>query len=397
VGNKKDYRIFTAIFLATFFVMFGDSMSQSFKPLFIAGLGASPAVIALIYNIKNVIQTLLRLVAGTLSDTLGHRNLMLLGLTLFAVVPLLYSVATEPWVLVLAMVANGLAASIYFPPSEAYASSLFPPEKAGEAMGKYHMSWAISSFIGPSVGGLLASIFPVYRQLFVIAGVITSISLAITWMYIEDDRDISCSLLPTEQLKQLLQGFPSTMTRMMSNRKILVASISVFAHAFCHWGLVAFIPMLGTMMGMSEFLIGVTLTANALIIVVGLPIIGPLSDRVGRFPPIAAGLLISVVAFAAMPLAPYHWVLPVLNGVLGLSAVLVFPVSQAATMEEMPLKDRGTATGVWGMVMSLGGTLGMFAMSGILVFYSVDVVFYAYAIFTLVAALVVIAMKGYFT
>ena len=85
-----------------------------------------------------------------------------------------------------------------------------------------------------------------------------------------------------------------------------------------------------------------------------------------------------------------------LNAVIGLCAVLVFPVSQAATMEAMPLKDRGTATGVWGMVMSLGGTLGMFVMSGVLAFYSIDMVFYTCAWFTLVAALVVVAMRGYF-
>ena len=84
--EHKNYRISTAIFLATFFAMFGDTIPQSFQPLFIAGLGVSPAVIVLIYNIRNVIQTLLRLVAGALSDTLGRRNLMLFGLALFAVV-----------------------------------------------------------------------------------------------------------------------------------------------------------------------------------------------------------------------------------------------------------------------------------------------------------------------
>jgi len=139
-----------------------------------------------------------------------------------------------------------------------------------------------------------------------------------------------------------------------------------------------------------------TMTANALVIAVSLPIVGRLSDRVGRFTPIAAGLLVSVVAFALMPLAPYHWMMPIINAVLGLCAVMVFPVSQAATMESMLPKERGTATGVWGMIMSLGGTLGMFAMSGVLAFYTIETVFYASAGFTLAAALVVVAMRGYF-
>jgi MFS family permease len=395
--EPKNVRIFWAIFFATFFAMLGDTLPQSFQPLFIAGLGVSPAVIALIYNIRNVIQTFLRLVAGTLSDTLGRRNLMMFGLALFVVVPFLYSVAANPWIPVFAMVASGLAASIYFPPSEAYASSLFPPEKAGEAMGRYHMSWAVSSVVGPSVGGFLVSFVPGYRTLFVFAGVATSIGLLIAWRFTEDDRDKSSHSVPVEQLRKLVRDFPSTMRRMLSNRKILAASVSVFAHAFCHWGLITFIPMLGAEMGMSEFLIGITLTANALMIAVSLPIIGRLSDRVGRFTPIATGLLVSVAVFALMPMAPYQWMMPILNAVLGLCAVLVFPVSQAATMETMSPKDRGTATGVWGMVMSLGGTLGMFTMSGVLAFSSIQMVFYANAAFTLAAALVVVAMRSYFS
>jgi len=146
----------------------------------------------------------------------------------------------------------------------------------------------------------------------------------------------------------VLSEFPSTMRRLLGNRKVIVASIAVFAHAFCHWDLVTFIPLLGAEMGMNELMIGLTLTANAVVIAVSLPIVVPLADRVGRFTPIAAGLLLSVAAFVFLPLAPHHWILPALNAVLGLCAVLVFSVSQAATMEALSPGERGSATGVLG-------------------------------------------------
>ncbi len=394
--DRKAQRIFTAILFATFFAMFGETIPQSFQPLFIAGLGVTPAVVALIYNIRNVMQTLLRLVAGTISDSLGRKNMMLFGMALFAIVPFIYSVAQTPTLPVVAMFVSGLALSIYFPPSEAYASSQYPPEKAGEAMGRYHMGWAVSSVIGPAAGGFLVGFFPDYRPLFVLSGVITALGFLLIWRYTEDDRGVSCPMKPGVQIQMILSEFPSTLRRLLGNRKVLVASIAVFAHAFCNWGLIAFIPLLGAEMGMNEFMIGLTLTANAIIIAVSLPVVGPLSDRVGRFKPIAAGLLLSVVVFALFPLAPYFWMLPALNAVLGLCAVLVFPVSQAAVMEAMPPEDRGSATGVWGMIMSLGGTVGMFAMSGVLSVSTIGWVFYASAGVTLVLSLVVVAMRGYF-
>jgi len=225
------------------------------------------------------------------------------------------------------MFVSGLALSIYFPPSEAYACSLFPPKKAGEAMERYHMSWAVSSVIGPAGGGFLVGFFPNYRPLFVLSGVITSLGFLLIWRYTENDRDVSCPMKRGVQVQMILSEFPSTMSRLLGNKKVIVASIAVFAHTFCPWGLIAFIPLLGAEIGMNEFMIGLTLTANAIIIAVSLPVVGLLSNRVGRFKPRATGLLLSIAAFALFPLAPYFWMLPVLNAVLGLCAVLVFPFS----------------------------------------------------------------------
>jgi MFS family permease len=322
--------------------------------------------------------------------------MMLFGLALFALVPFLYSVATNPWLPIIAMTASGLALSIFFPPSEAYASSLFPPEKTGEAMGRFHMSWAVSSVIGPSIGGYLASHFLDYKTIYVFSGVITCIGFFIAWKYTVDDRAVSCPIPPGILIRQTFSEFPSTIKRLLSNRRVLIACFAVFAHSFCHWGLITFIPLLGAEMGMSEFWIGITLTANALLIAISLPIVGPLSDRIGRFIPIITGLLVSVFAFAYIPMIPYNWMFPLLNAILGICAVLVFPVSQAATMQALPVKDRGSATGVWGMVMSLGGSIGMFVMSAVLSITTIQWVFYANAAFTLGSAIVIILMRKYF-
>ncbi|HIH87779.1 TPA: MFS transporter, partial [Candidatus Bathyarchaeota archaeon] len=120
------------------------------------------------------------------------------------------------------------------------------------------------------------------------------------------------------------------------------------------------------------------------------------SDRVGRFLPIVIGLLVSVGAFALIPNVQAEWMLILLMGVLGVCAVLEFPVSQAVMMEALPLADRGSATGVWGMMMSLGGTIGVFAMSAIVAYAPIEYIFYFAAVFSLASGLLLVAMKGYF-
>jgi hypothetical protein len=52
--------------------------------------------------------------------------------------------------------------------------------------------------------------------------------------------------------------------------------------------------------------------------------------------------------------------------------------------------------GIWGMMMSLGGTVGMFVMSYIVSVAPIEWVFYFCAAFSLVAALLLSSLKGFF-
>ncbi len=394
--DSKKRLIFMGIWGATFMVQFGETIPQSFQPLFLAELGISTALIGLVYNIRNIEQTVLRLIAGSLSDVFGRKKLVLIGLILIASVPFIYSISWDMWLPLVAMFVSGLGLSLFFPPAEAYASSLYPPERVGEAMGQFHMSWAISAVIGPSVGGFLALLYPEYRHIFVIAGVASMVGIAIFVLLTRGDHEKRNGGSGSEATKKLLSEFPATMRRLLKIKPVVAGSGAVFAHAFCHWGMPTFIPIFAAKLGYNEAVIGLALTANALVMALSLPVVGRVSDRVGRFTPIATGLLVSVAAFALLPSVRAEWMLIGLMALLGLCAVLEFPVSQAVMMESLPVADRGSATGVWGMMMSLGGTLGVFAMSAIVGFAPIEWIFYFAAAFSLGAGLLLVAMRGYF-
>ncbi len=393
--NKKRL-LFMGIWGATFMVQFGETIPQSFQPLFLAELGISTAMIGLVYNIRNIEQSLLRLIAGSLSDVFGRKKLIMLGLIFVSLVPFIYAISWDTWLPLVAMIVSGIGLSLFFPPSEAYASSLYPPDRVGEAMGKYHMSWAISAVIGPSVGGFLALWYPGYRSIFVISGVISMAAVLIFALLTRGDHEKRNGKKVSGATKKLLSEFPATMKRLFKNKPIVAGSASVFAHAFCHWGLPTFMPIFAAKLGYNEAVIGLALTANALMTALSLPVVGRVSDRVGRFLPIAIGLMISVAAFALLPSIQTEWMLIGVMALLGLCAVLEFPVSQAVMMESLPIEDRGSATGIWGMMMSLGGTIGVFAMSVIVNYAPIEWIFYFAATFSLAAGLLLIAMRGYF-
>ncbi len=394
--NNKKRLVFMGIWGATFMVQFGESIPQSFQPLFLTRLGVSTALVGLVYNVKNVEQSFLRLVSGSLSDVFGRKRLIMIGLVLIASVPLIYSISWDIWLPLAAMFVSGLGASLFFPPAEAYASSLYPTERVGEAMGKFHMSWAISAVIGPSVGGFLALGYPEYRHIFIIAGGVSMTAILIFTLLTRGDHEGGNGKKVPGATRRLLSEFPGTMKRLLKNRPVVAGSVAAFSHAFCHWGVPTFMPIFAAKLGYNEAAIGLALTANALMTALSLPVVGRVSDRVGRFIPITVGLLVSVAAFALLPYVRAEWMLISLMALLGLCAVLEFPVSQVVMMESLPMEDRGSATGVWGMMMSLGGTLGIFAESYILSLAPIEWIFFFCAAFSLVAGIVIMVMKGFF-
>lgn len=385
----KERRAFNAIFSANFISTFGDAILQPFLSIFLTELGISAPVVGLLYNVRNWVQALIRVPIGVMSDRLGRRRLMLLGLIILSIVPLLYYASGGLSLPLIAMMMGGLGISLYYPPAEAYASRLFPPERVGEAMGKFHLGWAVSFIIGPSVGGALALYFPTYRPVFIIASAVTSISVPVLWLNVENDStnpDLG-------ELKASLMGLPSLLAGFLRNRRVLAASITTFIHSFCNWVVPAFFPLLAHSLGFSEVIIGLSLTANSLVMTLSLPLIGRLSDRVGRFPPIALGLLISVVGFVALPMACEAWELLLLMAFIGLGGSLVFPVSQAAIMEALPDGERGAGAGLWGATLSFGGALGLLTTSIVVSISSLELAFQFLAASTLMGVAVVALMR----
>jgi MFS family permease len=386
----RNRKAFLAIFSANFVSTFGETIPQPFLSIFLTGLGIPAPIVGLIYNVRNIVQTLVRVPIGVVSDRLGRRRLMLIGLTLLSLVPLLYYASDSLVLPFIAMLIGGLGISLYYPPAEAYASKLFPPERVGEAMGRFHLGWAVSSIIGPSVGGFLAIHFPTYRPIFILASAVTLVSVPVLWLNTEDDSNASDL---KGGLKASLTGLPSLLAGFLRNRRVLAASITTFIHSFCNWVIPAFFPLLAHGLGFSEAIIGLSLTANALVTGLSLPIIGRLSDRVGRFLPIISGLSISVVGFWALPMVDEAWKLALLMALVGLGASLVFPVSQAAIMEALPEGERGAGAGLWGAILSLGGTLGLLATSLVVSLSSLERAFQFLAASTLVGIAAVSLMR----
>src|SRR5256885_5672930 len=97
----------------------------------------------------------LLLVGGSLGDHFGRRRVFLVGVALFAFASAWCGFAADIGQLIAARAVQGLGAALLVPGSLAIISSSFPEDQRGRAIGTWSGFSAITTAIGPVIGGWL--------------------------------------------------------------------------------------------------------------------------------------------------------------------------------------------------------------------------------------------------
>ena len=97
----------------------------------------------------------LLLVGGSLGDHYGRKRVFLVGVALFALASVWCGVAPSIGQLIAARAVQGIGGALLVPGSLAIISASFPPEERGRAIGTWSGFSAITTAIGPVMGGWL--------------------------------------------------------------------------------------------------------------------------------------------------------------------------------------------------------------------------------------------------
>jgi MFS transporter, DHA1 family, solute carrier family 18 (vesicular amine transporter), member 1/2 len=134
------------------------SMLEPVLALHLSGLGVNPGRLGLIYGAAAVMSAAVNTVSGRLSDRLGARRLMTIGLLMMAgMIPILGQAWSYSSALVLFVIAAGAAAFV-ITPSLVYmgeATSDAGVRSFGVSYGLYNLAWGAGLLGGPALGGFL--------------------------------------------------------------------------------------------------------------------------------------------------------------------------------------------------------------------------------------------------
>jgi len=321
--------------------------------LFAESLGAGPERIGLIVSVSTITGVLLKLPSGALSDIYGRKMLLRIGVVAFGLPPFIYPFVSDLNALTGLRFVHGLATAIFAPSALATVADLYK-ERRGAALGTYTACTQSGSLLGPFLGGWL-----VYQAgfstAFITAGVFGCIAILIFFsLHLEEppSRVREKGLAPV--LAEMGKGFLAV----ARNRRVLITSSTDAAKMIANGALMAFLPLYGLSVGLNAGEVGLLFSVQAVTSFLSKPIMGRVSDRVGRQPLILVGLLICAATFISIAYVGSFVLLLLLSSGFGFGEAVVSSSSAALVADSSEFKRLGAGMGMQGMVMDIGHASG---------------------------------------
>lgn len=405
--------VLIATILGSSVVFINQSAVNVALPALQTALEAPVVVVQWVVNGYLLTLASLILLGGSLGDHFGRRRVFVLGAALFAVTALWAGLAPNAGQLIAARVVQGFAGALMTPGSLALISATFREEERGRAIGLWSGFSAMTTALGPIVGGVLTDLLS-WRWVFLIVVPLLLVVIAVSLWRVPESRSEEArgldgwgAVLATVALALVTFGLLESQVRAIQSLRVwapIFAGIGVFGgflwteHRSRH-------PMMPLQLFRSSTFRGANSVTLFLYMALGgalfflpfnliqvqgftatqaglalLPVIGSITvlsrwaggliERVGARPPLVIGPAITAVGFAllAVPGAQAGYWTGFFPGLLAVGigmGVAVAPLT-TSVMNAVPESRVGTASGVNNAVARLANLLAV-ALFGLVV------------------------------
>ncbi len=285
---------------------------------------------------------------GLFADRVGSRAVIVAGLVLMAGTSVALSLAgSYEWLLVM-LVAMGIVSGSYHAPAAALIGKAYSPSVRGAVMGMHITGGHLSFFAAPLVAGILATASGTWRTPYLWFAIAPIVCGGLLWL-----------------VAPKLHERPEPGDRFAAFREIAnvfrdVGPLVSLAMVF-QLGLSAVLAFLALYLvdarGISPALAAAMFGLVQLVGVVGAPLGGALSDRVGRKGVILTALAVMGPAIWALTVAPNELlVLPLI--VVGIGFSMRSVVTETLVLDSAPPARRGTVLGAYYLANQEIGGIG---------------------------------------
>jgi DHA2 family multidrug resistance protein len=415
--KANPWTIAGSVMLATFMVVLDSSVANVALPHIAGSLSASTDESTWVLTSYLVANAIMLPAAGWIARRIGRKKLLLISILLFTLASLLCGVALTMPMLIVARVLQGIGGGGMQPLAQSILLESFPPRQHGTAMAAFGVGVIVAPIIGPTLGGWITDSYS-WRWIFYINLPIGILALIMVNLYVEDPPYLRKAFhgaidylgfglmalwLGTLQLvldkgqeadwfaapwicwtaaastlalvafivRELTDRDPIVQLRIFRDRNFAMGTLITCTYGFVLYAATAMLPLfLQTLMGYSALQSGLSVSPRGLGAMASMVMVGLL---VRKFD---ARLL---MAFGFALLGASTWMLGNISLEIGMSSVVVpnilngfamgfiFVPLTTITLSRLRKQEMGNATGIYNLVRSVGGSIGISVVMAMLV------------------------------
>lgn len=373
--RDTGFGIFLAVCIIGFFAILSSTMSKSpVLPSLAAYLHTPDGFwTGLVFVASTIPGILISLPAGSLSDILGRRKVLLISSVIFASAPFLYLLMNDWWQLIIVRFYHGFATGMFVPVAQALIAESYPT-KRGERISLFSSVTIIGRSIAPLLGGsilfitnpgVLSEHYFNFQILYLAVGLAGVTAFITALPFMRESKTAAATVVKGRfDFRSVVNGWRSV----ARTRGVLVVSLVEAGQYYVYGSVESFlVKYMRDVAGFDSFLQGAVMTSQLITVLLSKPLIGKLSDKAGRRMPIISGCIVSVAPLFFVPLFTQFQVLLVLAMIYGLGFSVVTSVTPALVSELVHIEVVGSAMGFISTLMDVGQTIGPLVSSMILV------------------------------
>ncbi|MBN1450400.1 MAG: MFS transporter [Anaerolineales bacterium] len=348
--SKRNLYILTFVL---FVVMLGYGIIIPILPFYIESMGAGGTELGFLVASYAVMRLIFGPIWGGLSDRIGRKPVLLIGILGYAVTMVWFGLANTLWMLFAARILSGVLSSATAPTTMAFIGDSTPENERGGGMGLLGAAGGIGTIVGPVLGGFLAGA-SLSTPFFLAAG-LSVLSLLLAIVFLPESLPVEARQISLKKEKLIdLKGWRRAINSPIGNLLLLTfistCGLMIFANVFGLYALEKFD------FGPDD--VGVMMMVLGLVSAVAQGVLaGPATKKWGDGIVIKGGLLATALGFGLMLLANTYVTILLATAFFALTVALQIPALTSLTSRRATV-PQGIAMGLSNSFVSLGRIVG---------------------------------------
>ncbi|WP_332697747.1 MFS transporter [Halalkalibacter lacteus] len=344
----KTKKALPILFLVMFLVMVGFGIIIPVIPFYAEEMGASPTQLGFLMAVYSFMQLLFAPMWGRISDRIGRKPVMMIGILGLALSFFLMAISTQLWMLFAARIIGGFLSSANMPTVMAYVADITTEEDRGKGMGIVGAAIGLGFIFGPAIGGIFSQ--SSINMPFYIAAVTSLLTFFLVLISLQESLTVENRKKQSKKKSSVRQTLKGPNSVLFSLQLFISLSLSGLEATFAYFA--AEKAGLGSLqLGYIFMIMGF---AGAL---VQGGLVGRMTKKFGEGFVIQLGIVVSAIGFGLILFVDSFLTAAIFLTVFGIGNGLIRP-SVSSLVTKTSTTGHGSTTGLLSSFDSLGRIIG---------------------------------------